>query len=321
MGNLSDNPRWLNPPAEKLEMNIKTNKRSQGQSTIMDVGNMKKVNMGQDQVTMMVSSMRWSPPKVMKERAMSGYKDHHGERHRQGCARSGDVFEGEQSQSSSRDSDTKSSRDGKEGIWPTDAKHCRQQDKAADRSGDFELNLQGVATNTAALGIEDVPPIIKKDARDEYKCSNTRQNTPQRTASDESPGDGGDTYRVADRKLYQTMPESSQQHWGSDPEGGARYTDPAVNAYHSTSRASAMDYHSTQPTDADRYDFRMDRGLNVAVYTADLTTVEVDAIVNPSNPDLNLLGGVSYAIRRAAQDNLQEQCTMYISLNGPLKVS
>ena len=61
-------------------------------------------------------------------------------------------------------------------------------------------------------------------------------------------------------------------------------------------------------------------GMKVSVYAADLTKVEVDAIVNPANQDLSLVGGLSYAILKAAHEDLQEECTKHVSVHGPLKV-
>lgn len=61
--------------------------------------------------------------------------------------------------------------------------------------------------------------------------------------------------------------------------------------------------------------------MHVDVYTGDLTRVKVDAIVNPANGDLSLIGGLSYDIKKAAPADLQEECTKFVSLHGPLKVS
>lgn len=47
---------------------------------------------------------------------------------------------------------------------------------------------------------------------------------------------------------------------------------------------------------------------SVEVMIGDITTLEVDAIVNPANTELILGGGVSGAIRKAGGSKIQEEC-------------
>ena len=50
----------------------------------------------------------------------------------------------------------------------------------------------------------------------------------------------------------------------------------------------------------------------IKVYTADITRLDVDAVVNASNENLKHLGGVAYALLAAAGPQLQTACDEYL---------
>ena len=54
----------------------------------------------------------------------------------------------------------------------------------------------------------------------------------------------------------------------------------------------------------------------IRVYTADITRIEVDAVVNASNEGLRHLGGVAGALLSAAGHQLQTACEEYLRKNN-----
>lgn len=67
------------------------------------------------------------------------------------------------------------------------------------------------------------------------------------------------------------------------------------------------------------YQFQTPDGVEIAVFQADLCTFPVDAVVNASNQNLKLDGGLSGALLKAAGPQLQHECDKLISSNGQLK--
>ncbi|XP_067656382.1 uncharacterized protein [Haliotis asinina] len=61
--------------------------------------------------------------------------------------------------------------------------------------------------------------------------------------------------------------------------------------------------------------------VSVHVYSADITTLKVDAIVNAANGNLSHGSGVARAIRDAAGDALDDEGRRYVHENGPIPVS
>ncbi|XP_046558137.1 uncharacterized protein LOC124267270 [Haliotis rubra] len=61
--------------------------------------------------------------------------------------------------------------------------------------------------------------------------------------------------------------------------------------------------------------------VSVLVYSADITTLKVDAIVNAANGNLSHGSGVARAIRDAAGDALDVEGRQYVHNNGPIPVS
>ncbi|XP_051643668.1 protein mono-ADP-ribosyltransferase PARP14 [Manacus candei] len=64
------------------------------------------------------------------------------------------------------------------------------------------------------------------------------------------------------------------------------------------------------------YETRLPHGIVVAVYKGDLSDYPVDVVVNASNEDLQLLGGISGALLRAAGPALQEECDERVRMIG-----
>src|ERR1700758_4475470 len=60
----------------------------------------------------------------------------------------------------------------------------------------------------------------------------------------------------------------------------------------------------------------MSIGEKIVLMQGDLTEMEVDAIVNAANNDLQLGGGVAGAIRRAGGPDIQDECDAH----GPVRV-
>ncbi|XP_046556133.1 protein mono-ADP-ribosyltransferase PARP14-like [Haliotis rubra] len=61
--------------------------------------------------------------------------------------------------------------------------------------------------------------------------------------------------------------------------------------------------------------------VSALVYSADITTLKVDAIVNAANGNLSHGSGVARAIRDAAGDALDDEGRRYVHNNGPIPVS
>lgn len=61
-------------------------------------------------------------------------------------------------------------------------------------------------------------------------------------------------------------------------------------------------------------------GVQVSVSQADICTVEVDAVVNAANEDLQHMGGLALALLNAAGPKLQEVSNDYVARNGPVHV-
>jgi len=61
-------------------------------------------------------------------------------------------------------------------------------------------------------------------------------------------------------------------------------------------------------------------GLAVKVYSADITRLPVDVIVNAANEHLQNYAGVAGAIERAGGDELRQDCEAIVEQGGPLRV-
>ncbi len=58
-----------------------------------------------------------------------------------------------------------------------------------------------------------------------------------------------------------------------------------------------------------KLEFKLPHGTNVKVYCGDITKVNyVDVIVNAANQNLDHIGGVAYAISKAAGYSMQDEC-------------
>nr|XP_020500425.1 protein mono-ADP-ribosyltransferase PARP14-like isoform X1 [Labrus bergylta] len=66
------------------------------------------------------------------------------------------------------------------------------------------------------------------------------------------------------------------------------------------------------------YQLQTTDGVEIAVCKADMCSYPVDVVVNASNPDLKLNGGLSAALLKAAGPSLQDECDKLI-MNGQLK--
>ncbi|KAK2839529.1 hypothetical protein Q5P01_013269 [Channa striata] len=66
------------------------------------------------------------------------------------------------------------------------------------------------------------------------------------------------------------------------------------------------------------YQLQTTDGVDIAVCKADLCSYPVDAVVNSSNQDLKLNGGLAGALLKAAGTQLQDQCDKVINLKGNL---
>ncbi|RXN11597.1 poly [ADP-ribose] polymerase 14-like protein [Labeo rohita] len=64
---------------------------------------------------------------------------------------------------------------------------------------------------------------------------------------------------------------------------------------------------------------QMPGGVTVTVRKADICKLQVDAVVNAANEDLNHIGGVALALLQAAGPCLKRDCDQYIKANGRLK--
>ncbi|NXG87581.1 PAR14 polymerase, partial [Stercorarius parasiticus] len=60
-------------------------------------------------------------------------------------------------------------------------------------------------------------------------------------------------------------------------------------------------------------------GVVIAVYKADLCTYPVDVVVNASNEELKLIGGLAEALFKAAGPELQRECDELVKKNGRLQ--
>ncbi|XP_073686373.1 protein mono-ADP-ribosyltransferase PARP14 isoform X1 [Garra rufa] len=63
---------------------------------------------------------------------------------------------------------------------------------------------------------------------------------------------------------------------------------------------------------------QMPSGVTVTVRKADICKINVDAVVNAANEDLNHSGGVALALLQAAGSCLQQYCDQHTKQNGPL---
>ncbi|XP_074550674.1 poly(ADP-ribose) polymerase family member 14-related sequence 1 isoform X2 [Halichoeres trimaculatus] len=68
------------------------------------------------------------------------------------------------------------------------------------------------------------------------------------------------------------------------------------------------------------YQFQTPDGVEITVYKADMCTFPVDAVVNASNQNLKLSGGLAGALLKAAGPQLQHECDKLIPPNGQLKL-
>ncbi|XP_060909810.1 poly(ADP-ribose) polymerase family member 14-related sequence 1 isoform X2 [Labrus mixtus] len=67
------------------------------------------------------------------------------------------------------------------------------------------------------------------------------------------------------------------------------------------------------------YQLQTTDGVEIAVCKADMCSYPVDVVVNASNPDLKLNGGLSKALLKAAGPQLQVECDKLINLKGQVK--
>ncbi|XP_017276145.1 poly(ADP-ribose) polymerase family member 14-related sequence 1 [Kryptolebias marmoratus] len=67
------------------------------------------------------------------------------------------------------------------------------------------------------------------------------------------------------------------------------------------------------------YQIQTADGVEIAVFKADMCTYPVDAVINPSNEDLNHNGGLAGALLKAAGPQLQSECNKIITTKGKLK--
>ena len=67
-------------------------------------------------------------------------------------------------------------------------------------------------------------------------------------------------------------------------------------------------------------EFEVGGKLKVKVYSADITGLAVDVIVNAANELLQNYGGVAGAVERAGGEELRQDCEKIIQQGGPLKV-
>ncbi|XP_065818692.1 protein mono-ADP-ribosyltransferase PARP9 [Labrus bergylta] len=86
---------------------------------------------------------------------------------------------------------------------------------------------------------------------------------------------------------------------------------------------SADDFSSAQqkkPADEDqpRFAFKLDAGVQVSVWKADLTRFEAHAVVNAANTKLQHWGGLALALSKAGGPDIQRESESYIGKNGDL---
>ncbi len=65
----------------------------------------------------------------------------------------------------------------------------------------------------------------------------------------------------------------------------------------------------------------LENGTKVRVYCANITKVQVDVIVNAANGHLDHMGGVAYAIAKAAGPEFQKESNHLVSEKGEIPVS
>lgn len=69
-----------------------------------------------------------------------------------------------------------------------------------------------------------------------------------------------------------------------------------------------------------RFSVKLPAGVHVAVWKADLTNFNVDAVVNAANSSLRHGGGLAYALCEAGGPQIQNESDIHISQYGPLKI-
>uniref|UniRef100_A0A3Q3GM05 Macro domain-containing protein n=1 Tax=Labrus bergylta TaxID=56723 RepID=A0A3Q3GM05_9LABR len=70
--------------------------------------------------------------------------------------------------------------------------------------------------------------------------------------------------------------------------------------------------------DGPRFAFKLDAGVQVSVWKADLTRFEADAVVNAANTKLQHWGGLALALSKAGGPDIQRESESYIGKNGDL---
>lgn len=69
-------------------------------------------------------------------------------------------------------------------------------------------------------------------------------------------------------------------------------------------------------TAEEKYSINLSKGIRVSVWKDDLTTHEVDAVVNAANEDLQHIGGLALALARAGGQVIQHESDCIIKKNG-----
>jgi O-acetyl-ADP-ribose deacetylase (regulator of RNase III) len=80
-------------------------------------------------------------------------------------------------------------------------------------------------------------------------------------------------------------------------------------------------YYYSQHHDVDYFEYTCNDKVKVKIYTADITKLTVDVIVNAANERLLNYGGVAGAIERVGGEQLRDDCQRIVDRDGPLKVA